>query len=57
MSPARLRLLGIVFCLIAALIAVLNLKRTADLGMKSLPPLLLIAGAVLLLRSRRVGNR
>jgi|GEM_PF-1067751 len=56
MSPKTLSLIGILFLVAAAVVAVLNLKRVADLGMLWLSPILLIFGAALLALSRRQGN-
>lgn len=48
-----LRLLGILLLIAAAVIAVLNLKRVASLGMSWLPAVLLIAGIALVTLSKR----
>lgn len=50
MSPSLLRIEGILILITAAAIAVLNLKRTANLGLLWLTPVLLVTG----LRSLRV---
>lgn len=54
MSAKTYRILGILCCLLAAVIAVLNLQRTANLGMKTTPALLLILGVVQFIRARRL---
>lgn len=56
MSPKTLALIGILFLVAAAVVAVLNLKRVADLGMVWLSPVLLIFGAALMAISRRQGK-
>lgn len=48
-----LRLLGIVFLLAAVTVAVLNLKRVADLGLLWLSPILIVLGAACIALSRR----
>ena len=52
MSPATLRIIGIVFMVMAALVAVLNLKRVADLGAFFLPSMLIVIGLAFILRAR-----
>jgi hypothetical protein len=52
-SPKTLRLIGIIFLVAAALLAVLNLKRVADLGMTWVSPPLLIIGMVFIILARR----
>jgi hypothetical protein len=51
--PIVLRLLGILFLIGAAVTAILNLHRVADLGLPWLAPLLLIFGVVCMTLSRR----
>jgi hypothetical protein len=51
--PNVLRLFGILLLIAAAVTAILNLHRVADLGLPWLAPLLLIFGAVLMALSRR----
>jgi hypothetical protein len=54
LSAAALRLIGFVFLVAAAVVAVLNLKRVADLGMMWLsPPLMIIGIAFIALAARR----
>jgi hypothetical protein len=52
-SPNTLRLAGILILISAALAAVLNLHRVADLRMPWLGPLLLVLGAVVVALARR----
>jgi hypothetical protein len=52
MSPTILRIIGIVFMVMAAVIAVLNLKRVADLGAFFLPAILIVIGLAFILRAR-----
>lgn len=47
------RLIGILFLIAAAVAAVLNLHRVANLGMPWLGPLLLIIGAAFTIFSKR----
>ncbi len=53
MTPKTLRLIGVYFLIAAAVMAVLNLKRVADLGLNWLNPILLILGLVFIIRARR----
>jgi hypothetical protein len=53
MSPTALRLIGIVLLVAAAVLAVLNLKRVANLGTFWLAPPLMILGLVCVTRARR----
>jgi hypothetical protein len=53
MNPSILRLIGIMLLIAAAVVAILNLHRVADLGMLWLPPLLLVLGAALMIFARR----
>ncbi|HEV7474494.1 MAG TPA: hypothetical protein VGN90_10630 [Pyrinomonadaceae bacterium] len=54
MSATTLRLIGILFLVGAAVVAVLNLKRVANLGMMWLsPPLLIVGLALVALAARR----
>ena len=53
MSPALLRLIGILLLVAAAVAAVLNLHRVADLGMPWLAPLLLVLGAAFVVFGKR----
>lgn len=52
MSPGILRIIGIVFMFLAAMVAVLNLRRVANLGAFFLPAILIVLGAAFLLRAR-----
>jgi hypothetical protein len=52
--PAKtLRVLGILLMVTAAIVAILNLKRVANLGMMWLPAVLLVVGIGLVTSSRR----
>ena len=53
MNPALLRVIGILLLVAAAVTAVLNLHRVADLGMPWLAPLLLVFGAVVMVFARK----
>jgi len=53
MNPALLRVIGILLLVAAAVAAVLNLHRVADLGMPWLAPLLLVLGAVFIVFARK----
>ena len=53
MNPALLRLIGFLLIIAAAVAAILNLHRVADLGLPWLGPLLLILGAALVAFARR----
>jgi hypothetical protein len=54
LSATTLRLIGILFLVAAAVVAVLNLKRVANLGMVWLsPPLLIVGMAFVVLAARR----
>jgi hypothetical protein len=53
LSATTLRVLGFLFLIVAAVVAVMNLKRVANLGMMWLSPPLLIVGIGLLAVSRR----
>jgi len=55
MSANTQRYLGILFLVAAAVVSILNLKRTANLGLYSVPALLLVIGVVLIGRARRRG--
>jgi hypothetical protein len=52
LTPKTLRLIGILFLVMAAVVAVLNLKRVADLGMTWAAPMLMIMGAALVTLAR-----
>jgi len=53
MNPALLRLIGILLLVAAAVAAILNLHRVADLRMPWLGPLLLVLGAAFVISARR----
>jgi len=53
MNPALLRIIGILLVVAAAVAAILNLHRVANLGMPWLAPLLLVCGAALVVAARR----
>ncbi len=53
MSPSTLRIVGIILLAAAAAVAVLNLKRVADLGAFALPTVLLVIGLGCVLRARK----
>jgi hypothetical protein len=54
LSATTLRVFGILFLVTAAVVAVLNLKRVANLGMMWLsPPLLIVDLAFVALAARR----
>jgi len=53
MTPSRKRLIGIAFLAAAAILAILNLKRVAGLGMNSLVVVLMIVGIAFMARSRK----
>jgi hypothetical protein len=53
LSATTLRLIGFLFLVAAAIVAIMNLKRVANLGMVWLSPPLMILGIVLLAASRR----
>ena len=47
MNLTLMRLLGLMFIIASLIVAILNLKRVAGLGMTWLPPVLFIFGIVL----------
>jgi hypothetical protein len=53
MTAKHHRILGFAFCALAVTIALLNLQRTANLGLKSLPVVLIVLGALQFNRARR----
>ncbi len=55
MSNNTLRLLGILCLLAAVVLAILNLKRVANLGTVWVSTPLLLAGIILITRARRRG--
>lgn len=57
MDQKTLRILGFVFIVAGAVVAILNLKRVADLGMSGLTPVLLIVGLGLTVASKRSRTR
>lgn len=52
MSAKHLRLIGCAFMLLAAVVAVLNLRRVANLGAFYLPALLIVLGAAFIIRAK-----
>lgn len=52
MSTGVLRAIGVVFMILAAIMAVLNLRRVANLGAFYLPAILIVLGAAFILRAR-----
>jgi len=57
LSATALRVIGILFMVAAAVVAVLNLKRVANLGMLGLSAPLLVIGMGFLAASRRKAQR
>ncbi|HYV07225.1 MAG TPA: hypothetical protein VFB82_21700 [Blastocatellia bacterium] len=53
MSPKTMRLVGIIFLVVAAVLMVLNLKRVADLGTFWVALPVFLIGVVLVARSKR----
>jgi hypothetical protein len=53
MSPTVLRLIGILFLIAAAVLAILNLKRVANLGTFWLSSPLLILGMAFIILARK----
>jgi uncharacterized membrane protein len=53
MTPSTLRVIGIVFLVAAAAVAVLNLRRVAGLGAIALPSVLTVLGVAFILRARK----
>ena len=53
MSPSVIRVIGILFLIGAALAAILNLHRVADLRMPWLAPLFMVLGIALVVAARR----
>ena len=53
MTPSIIRLIGIVLLITAAVAAILNLHRVADLRMPWLAPLLMVWGVVFVVFARR----
>jgi hypothetical protein len=51
-----MRLVGIALLVVAAILAVLNLKRVAGLGMNSLAVVFMIVGIASIARSRKAGK-
>ena len=54
MKPNVLRMIGILFVVVAVIAAVANLRRVANLGMPWLAPLFLVLGVVCVVSSKRV---
>ena len=53
MSPTLLRALALTFCTAAVAVAILNLKRVADLGLIGLPALFIVLAVGLMAASKR----
>ncbi len=53
MTPSTLRVIGIVFLVAAAAVAVLNLRRVADLGAFAVPSALTVVGLAFVLRAKK----
>ena len=53
LSATTLRLIGILFLIAAAAVAILNLKRVANLGLTWLVPVLLVIGIGLVANAKR----
>jgi hypothetical protein len=53
MNPTIIRVIGIVLLIAAAVAAILNLHRVADLRMPWLGPLLMVWGLVFVMLARR----
>ena len=53
MSPATMRLIGVIFMIAAAVLMILNLKRVANLGSYWVAMPLFIIGIALIARSKR----
>jgi len=56
MTPTKLRIIGIVFLATAAVLAILNLQRVANLGMNSLVVILMILGIVFVVRAKKASK-
>lgn len=52
MSTGTMRIIGLVFMVLAVVVAVLNLRRVAGLGAVWLPALLIVTGMAFILRAR-----
>lgn len=52
MSKGAMRIIGLVLMVLAAVVAVLNLRRVANLGAVYLPALLIVIGMAFMLRAR-----
>jgi hypothetical protein len=52
MSPKTLRILGIACMVVAAVIAILNLRRVANLGVFFLPAIFIVLGAAFFIRAK-----
>lgn len=53
MNPSIIRLIGILLLVAAAVVAILNLHRVADLRMSWLAPVLMVFGVGLVVFARR----
>lgn len=52
MTPKNMRIIGIVFMVIAAVIAILNLRRVANLGAFFLPSIFIVLGVAFIVRAK-----
>lgn len=52
MTPKNMRIIGIAFMVIAAVIAILNLRRVANLGAFYLPSIFIVLGVAFIVRAR-----
>jgi hypothetical protein len=52
MSARNMRIIGFAFMVLAVVVAVLNLRRVANLGAFYLPSLLIVLGAAFIVRAR-----
>jgi hypothetical protein len=52
MNPKYMRIIGVAFLVIAAVIAILNLRRVANLGAFFLPSIFMVIGMAFILRAR-----
>ncbi|MDX2030028.1 MAG: hypothetical protein SF339_05125 [Blastocatellia bacterium] len=57
MTPKTYRALGLVYCGIAAVIAIMNLKGATSSGMKFVPAILLVLGIMQFARARRLEQK
>jgi lipopolysaccharide export LptBFGC system permease protein LptF len=52
MNPKTMRLIGIAFMVLAAVVAVFNLRRAGGLGLYFLPGVLIVIGVAFIARSK-----